>query len=535
MNDSHYDLIVVGSGPGGASLAHRLAPTGRRILILERGDYLPRETANWSSDAVFVQARYQAPEAWYGKSGEKFHPGLHYFVGGNSKVYGAALLRLRERDFDEIEHIDGLSPAWPLKYDAFEPYYAEAERLFHVHGERGEDPTEPSSSTPFPHEAVAHEPRIAALDASLRAQGLHPFHLPLGILLDQHEGQPTRSSPCIRCDAFDGFPCALNAKADAQVICIDPMLAEHANASLLRNAYVTRLDTDDSGRRVTSVQVRRNGAAERYTADTVIVACGALSSALLLLRSNSPQHPNGLANGSDQVGRNYMRHNQSVLMALSTKVNDTVFQKTLAVSDFYFGADDWNHPLGLIQMCAKSHADQIRAEALPSWLEWLPDMPFEAMAKHSMDFWLSSEDLPRPENRIRYNADGRVVLELTENNMEAHQRLRDKLKSLLTRAGAHPHLMERKLYFGKNIPVGGTAHQAGTARFGTDPATSVLDLNCKAHELDNLYVVDASFFPSIGAVNPTLTIIANALRVADHLDGVLPAAPAAAAQRDPAL
>lgn len=526
MSDLHYDLIVVGSGPGGATLAHRLAPSGRRILILERGDYLPRETANWSSDQVFVQARYQATETWYGKNGEKFHPGLHYFVGGNSKVYGAALLRMRERDFDGVEHVDGLSPAWPLKYAAFEPYYAQAERLFHVHGERGEDPTEPWSSTPFPHPAVAHEPRIAALDASLRAQGVMPFHLPLGILLDQHEGQPTRSSRCIRCDAFDGFPCPLDAKADAQVMCIDPMLAEHANVTLLRHAYVTRLETDDGGRRVTGVQVLRSGAAECYTADTVVVACGALSSALLLLRSKSPQHPNGLANGSDQVGRNYMRHNQSVLMALSLDANDTVFQKTLAISDFYFGADDWNYPLGLIQMCAKSHPDQIRAEALPAWLEWLPDMPFEAMARHSMDFWLSSEDLPRPENRIRYDGDGRVVLELTENNMQAHERLRDKLKGLLSNAGAHPHLMERKLYFGKNIPVGGTAHQAGTARFGPDPATSVLDLNCKAHELDNLYVVDASFFPSIGAVNPTLTIIANALRVADHLDAVLSAAPA---------
>ena len=517
MTSNHYDLIVVGSGPGGASLAQRLAPTGARTLILERGDYLPRETANWSSDAVFVHARYQASETWHGKDGEAFHPGLHHYVGGNSKVYGAALLRLRERDFDEIEHVDGVSPAWPLKYAVFEPYYAEAERLFHVHGERGEDPTEPWASGPFPFPAVTHEPAITALDANLRAQGLKPFHLPLGILLDQHEGQPTRSSPCIRCDAFDGFPCALNAKADAQVICIDPMLAAHPNVTLLTNALVTRLDTDPTGRRIIGVQVTRHGLDERYSADTVVVACGALSSALLLLKSASPQHPNGLANGSDQVGRNYMRHNQSVLMALSRERNDTVFQKTLALSDFYFGADDWAFPLGLMQMTAKSHPDQIRAEALPAWLEWLPDMPFELMARHAMDFWLSSEDLPRPENRIRLGADGRVILELTANNMEAHQRLRDKLKTLLAATGAHPHLLERKLFFGKNIPEGGTAHQAGTLRFGSDPANSVLDLNCKAHELDNLYVVDAGFFPSIGAVNPTLTIIANALRVADHL------------------
>ena len=246
------------------------------------------------------------------------------------------------------------------------------------------------------------------------------------------------------------------------------------------------------------------------------MACGALSSALLLLRSASDRHPNGLANGSDQVGRNYMRHNQSILMALMLEPNDTVFQKTLALSDFYFGADDWDYPLGLIQMCATSHGAQIRGEALPAWLEWLPKMPFEAMARHSMDFWLSSEDLPHPQNRIHYDG-GRVMLEVTEGDTEAHHRLKRKLEQSLNGAGAHSVLMERSLYLGKDVPIGGTAHQAGTARFGADPATSVLDLDCKAHELDNLYVADASFFPSIGAVNPTLTIVANALRVADRI------------------
>ncbi len=513
----HYDLIVVGSGPGGATLAHRLAPTGKRILVIERGGYLPRETANWSSEEVFVKARYQATETWRGSDGSKFHPGLHYYVGGNSKVYGAALLRLRERDFEEIQHLDGVSPAWPLKYDTFEPYYAEAEALFHVHGQAGEDPTEADRSSGFPYAAVTHEPRIQKLDADLRKLGLKPFHLPLGILLDEEDGKPTRTSKCIKCDAFDGFPCALDAKADAQVICIDPMLRDHSNVTLLTHATVTKLETDSGGKRVSAVCVKRNGVDERYSADIVVVACGALSSALLLLRSASPDHPNGLANGSDQVGRNYMRHNQSVLMALSREVNDTVFQKTLAVSDFYFGADDFDYPLGLIQMTAKSHPDQIRAEALPSWLEWLPDMPFEMMARHAIDFWLSSEDLPRAENRIRLDDEGRVVLEVKENNMEAHHRLRDKFKKMLEDCGTHAHFMDRSLYLGKDIPISGTAHQAGTARFGLDPATSVLDLNCKAHEVDNLYVVDASFFVSIGAVNPTLTIIANALRVADHL------------------
>jgi choline dehydrogenase-like flavoprotein len=513
---SHYDLIVIGSGPGGASLVHKLGATGKRILLLERGDYLPRSRANWDSQTVFVDGAYQAPDTWYGADGSQFHPGLHYYVGGNSKVYGAALFRLRERDFEEIRHKDGISPAWPLKYDAFEPYYAEAETLFHVHGQRGEDPNEPWSSSGFPYPAVSHEPRIQSLHDRLAQEGYKPFHLPIGILLDEKDGKPTPTSTCIRCDAFDGFPCLLNGKADAQVMCVDPALAAYPNITLLTNAYVSQLETDASGRSVTSVHVTRNGEAEQYSADIVVVACGALSSALLLLRSANDQHPNGLANGSDQVGRNYMRHNQSVLMALSKELNNTVFQKTLAVSDFYFGADDWEFPLGLIQMCAASHAAQIKGEALPAWLEWLPDMPFEEMARHSMDFWLSSEDLPQPYNRIYYEGD-RVVLDIKEGNMEAHHRLRKKLEQMLNNCGTHSLLLERNLYFGKDIPIGGTAHQAGTARFGTDPATSVLDLDCKAHELDNLYLADASFFPSIGAVNPTLTIIANALRVADKI------------------
>ena len=516
MSDHHYDLIVIGSGPGGAALALRLAPAGKRILMLERGDYLPRSLDNWDSHKVFVEGIYQAPDTWYDKRGKAFHPGLHYYVGGNSKVYGAALFRLRERDFEAVPHADGISPEWPLKYDVFEPYYTQAEALFHVHGVRGEDPTEPPANAPYPYPALAHEPRIQRLSDNFARLGLHPFHLPIGILLDEKDGKATPTSICFRTPYFDGYPSPLNGKADAQVMCVDPMLAAHDNVTLLTNAYVSRLDTDASGRSVTAVHVQRDGETERYSADIVVVACGALSSALLLLRSANDKHPSGLANGSDQLGRNYMRHNQSVLMALSNEPNDTVFQKTLAVSDFYFRADDWEYPLGLIQMTGKSHADTIRGEALPSWLEWLPKMPFEEMARHSLDFWLSSEDLPQPENRIRYEGD-RVVLEQTDNNMEAHRHLKKKLEALLDTAEAHSHLFERKLYLGKDIPVGGTAHQAGTARFGTDPETSVLDLNCKAHQLDNLYVTDASFFPSIGAVNPTLTIIANALRVADHL------------------
>ena len=511
-----YDLIVIGSGPGGASLAHRLAATGKRILVLERGDYLPREEANWSAQAVFVDGKYQATETWTNRSGQTFSPALHYYVGGNSKVYGAALFRLRERDFGEVVHKGGVSPAWPLPYAAFAPFYDAAERLFHVHGQRGEDPLEPPAAGPYPFTAIKHEPHIQQLHDRLAGIGLHPFHLPLGILLDQKEdGFATPTSTCMRCSFFDGFPCLLNGKADAQVVCIDPMLKLHPDTvTLVTGAYVERLETDATGRRVTVVHVTRDGRDERYEAGTVVVACGALSSALLL-RSASDAHPDGLANGSGLVGRNYMRHDMSVIMALTKHHNDTVFQKTLALADFYFGADDWDYPLGLIQMCATSHADQIKGE-LPGPVSWLPDIPFDQMARHSMDFWLQAEDLPSPDNRVYYK-DGKVHLDVVETNPEALVHLKRKLKDVLSQVGHDAILFDRSLYLGKNIPLSGTAHQAGTCRFGTDPATSVLDLDCRAHEVDNLYVTDASFFPSIGAVNPTLTIIANALRVADTL------------------
>ncbi|MGH8261787.1 MAG: GMC oxidoreductase [Steroidobacteraceae bacterium] len=515
MADRHYDVIIIGTGAGGGTLAYRLAPSGKRILLLERGEFLPRERENWDSAAVFAHGRYQAKETWYGRDGRDFHPGIHYWVGGNTKVYGAALFRLREADFGEIRHRGGISPAWPLSYADFEPYYSEAEQLYHVHGQHGVDPTDPPASRPYPHPPVSNEPRIEELKEALRREGYRPFPLPVGALLNEEGGKPRFDSACVRCDAFDGYPCLVNGKADAQIICVEPAL-KHPNVTLLTGAYVERLETDAAGRTVTGVHVERGGAKEVYSADIVVSACGSLNSALLLLRSASDRHPDGLANGSGVVGRHYMRHNNSAFMAISRRENPTKFQKTLAVNDFYFRSPDWDYPLGHIQMLGKSHGETIAAEA-GNWALKVPQMPFDVMARHAVDFWLTSEDLPAPENRIYYESDGRVVLDITENNMEAHHRLQGELKKMLEAMDCHPHLLPRSLYLGKDIPIGGTAHQAGTVRFGRDPKASALDLDCKAHELDNLYVVDGGFFVSIGAVNPSLTIIANALRVGDHL------------------
>jgi choline dehydrogenase-like flavoprotein len=512
---SHYDVVIIGSGAGGGTLAYTLANTGKSILLIERGDYLKRERENWDAEEVFVKARYQAKETWHDQNGKAFAPGIHYYVGGNTKMYGAALLRLRRQDFGEVRHHGGISPAWPLGYDDFEPWYGQAEHLYHVHGEHGVDPTEPPSSTAYRYPAVSHEPRIQTLFDGLKGIGLHPFPLPLGVLLDEKDGKATPQSRCVRCDAFDGYPCLVNGKADAQIICVDPAL-ESGNVTLLTNTMVERLITNASGTSVTEVVCTHFGEELRFSGDIVVVSCGAINSSALLLKSASDQHPSGLANGSDVVGRHYMRHNNSAFMAIGKEPNPTIFQKTLALNDFYFGADDFDYPLGHIQMLGKTHGPTILAEA-PHWMLLKPQALFQGMASHSVDFWLTSEDLPNPENRITLDRDGNIKMSLTEANMEGHHRLQEKLRQILKQLDFHPHLLPHYLYLGQNIPIGGTAHQNGTIRFGSDPNTSALDLNCKAHQLDNLYVVDASFFPSCGAVNPTLTIIANALRVGEHL------------------
>jgi choline dehydrogenase-like flavoprotein len=409
----HFDVIIVGTGAGGGTLAHTLAPTGKRILLLERGTFLTRETDNWDPDPVFVGGKYISQDTWYDSDGTPFQPQVHYFVGGATKMYGAALYRLRPEDFGEIRHVDGISPAWPLSYADFEPFYTKAEWLYQVHGEHGEDPTEGPWSEQYPWPAVSHEPRVQRMSDALTAAGYHPFHAPCGILLNEAD-RP--ASICIRCATCDGYPCMVHAKADADIIGVRPLL-DLPNVTLLVNSEVVRLQTDPAGRTVTGVVVDHGGDGKEdvYTGDIVVLAAGAANTAKILLRSATDAHPAGLANGSDQVGRNYMFHISKAVAGFGADANDTVFQKTLGLNDFYLAGDGRDWPLGNIQMLGKSNAGAMKGEE-PHLTKLVPHWGLQEAAHHAVDFWLTTEDLPMPDNRVTVDRDGNIHLAYSECN-----------------------------------------------------------------------------------------------------------------------
>lgn len=506
-----YDIIIIGSGAGGSTIAYKLADSGKRILIIERGDYVPVEKENWDSVEVFQNNRYTTPDTWLDKDDHEFRPGMHYNVGGNTKFYGAALFRLRKEDFGEVKHFGGVSPAWPIQYEDLKPYYLEAEKLYHVHGKRGSDPTEPYDENPYPFLPIPHEPRIKEVFDELTNYGLHPFELPLGVDLEPHE---TANSPYVL-DRFDGFPDAAERKGDAQSSALAKAL-KYPNVELVHNTKVLKLQTGDSSTKIKQVLVEQNGQQKTLEAGLFILSAGAINSAAVLLQSADHTHPTGLANSSDQVGRNYMFHQNTALIGLYTEPNPTKFGKTFAINDFYKAARGYQYPLGHIQMLGKSDQYQIEADSpVPA-----PGFTFKMMAEHAVDFWLTSEDLPDPENRVTL-VNGKIKLSYTPNNQEGHRLLKEELVKALKASGKFDSFFFKGYYFSKGIGLNSPAHQNGTCRMGTDPKTSVVDPWCKAHDLENLYIVDGSFFVSSGAVNPALTIIAMALRVGEHLKTLL--------------
>jgi choline dehydrogenase-like flavoprotein len=505
MENEHYDLVVVGSGAGGGTLAQALSGTPARILILERGDFVPQEDDNWNPDAVWRERRYRAREPWLDEAGQEFLPYMHYCVGGNTKFWGSVLYRLRPEDFEATPHADGISPAWPVDYETFEPYYERAERLYSVHGQEGADPTERRRS-PFPLAAIPHQPRMAGIVERLREQNLHPSPLPLGL----RQG-------CILCDTCNSFACKIHAKSDAEVCGVLPAI-RHPTVSLWTNAYVRRLVVDNSGDRVAAAEVQRNGEIVRVEAGLFVVSCGAVNSAALLLRSAGPKHPEGLANSSGLVGKRYMAHLATMISGIDPlRRNETVFQKTVAINDFYGPDADFGYPLGQIQSQGRIHPAMIRNGAPPGLrrkAELVPLWAYEHLwSSRSVDWLAITEDLPGLENRVTVEPDGRIRLRYRPSNVEAHRALVNRTKRILRKLGLW-------FPFAVSLGTGNTTHQCGTAVFGTDPRTSVLDPYCRSHDVRNLFVVDASFFPSSAAVNPGLTIVAQALRAADHIRDV---------------
>jgi choline dehydrogenase-like flavoprotein len=489
----HFDIVIIGTGAGGGTMLRALAETPARILVVERGNFIPTEDQNWDPSAVWRDLRYRTTETWLDESGAAFRPYTHYCVGGNTKFWGSVLYRLRREDFGEVEHLDGVSPAWPIDYETLEPYYERAERMYHVHGERGIDPTE-APRGPYPQEFVPHARVVADLVERLKAQGLHPSPLPLALL-----------DGCILCDTCNSFPCKIRKKGDAEMCGVRPVL-DRKNVTLWAETRATRLLTDGSGKKIAALEIDQNGKTLRVEAPLFVVSCGAVNSAALLLRSADGKHPRGLANSSGLVGTRYMAHLATMMQGFHPfRKNDTVFQKTVAINDFYFKGPRTPYPLGQIQSQGRTHGvmAQTVEPRVPLWA-------YNAWVARGVDWLAMTEDLPRVENRVTVSGDGRIQLNYRPNNLKAHARLVKETVRMLHRLGfwkvvTHSHKSRN------------TTHQCGTLVFGTDPRTSVLDPFCRAHDIDNLFVVDASFFPSSAAVNPGLTIAAQALRVADHI------------------
>jgi choline dehydrogenase-like flavoprotein len=496
IDDQYYDLIIVGTGAGGGTLANKLAATGKKILILERGDFMPLTAQNRSDVDVFKRDQYHAPEQWYDNAGEPFSPQMNYAVGGNTKIYNAALLRLRERDFGAVEHQAGMSPAWCLKYADFAPYYAEAEALYQVHGQSSDDPTEPAHSSEYPFPAIEHQSQVQDVVTAIAQQGLHPASIPLSLT-----------------------PQADDPTGDAEIYGITPAL-KYPNVTLKTGAKVVCLHPNPAGRAVKGVEAEIDGQSYLFLADIIVLACGAVNSAALLLHSRSDLHPQGMANSSDLVGRNLMKGLMTAVVQLSTKQNSGIFPRSVYLNDFYWGDQDFPYPMGHIYNTGGLLTDPIFAEAPPMLsvlAKFMPGFGIKQLATRSIGWWAQTADLPDVNNRVRLQGH-KIHIDYTANNTEAHDRLIYRWIEILKGVEKSLDGFQAGVLHPKGeAPLAVMAHQCGTCCFGKDPQTSVLDPNCRTHDLDNLYVVDGSFFPSNASVSPALTIIANALRVGEHL------------------
>lgn len=492
------DIVIIGSGIGGSSLAYSLAPTGRNIVILERGDHLKDRPEARDDVAIFQNGFFQSNEEWLGTDGESFLANNYYNVGGNSKFFGAVMYRYREEDFVARSHLDGSSPGWPMRYDDLEPWYERAEEIFKVRGALGDDPTEPRHNKRYTYPAVPDEPSVASVRERLKNAGIHPSSLPLAIdiklWLDRAK------------TGWDAFPNTGLGKIDAEVGPLSRAL-QHSNVTLVTGANVSRLETSSDGSRIDAAVFVKDGMEQRISADIFAVAAGAVQSTALLLRSASDKHPNGLGNSSDQLGRNFMNHNSSAMLVLDYRPNTSIYQKTLAFHDFYNEDNAYGAPLGGVQLLGRITGNILKANFPVRAPGWLINM----IARHAYGWFLQSEDLPNPESRVMVK-NGRVVVNWVRSNMRAHQALIKETKAVMRKAG-FPIVLTHT--FGRKT----TSHQCGTARLGSDPSSSVVDLNCRSHDIANLYVTDASVLPTSAAVNPALTVAALAIKAGASITG----------------
>jgi choline dehydrogenase-like flavoprotein len=490
------DVVVIGSGMGGASFAAGLAPSGARILILERGERLVDRPEMRDGRAIYQRGIFRPKETWFDAAGEAFNPGNYYYVGGNTKLYGAVLIRFRAQDFAPIQYREGATPGWPFGYDELEPWYARAEALYQVRGALDQDPTEPAHSTPYPFAPVPDEPAIAAVRERLAKVGMHPFSLPLGVDIDRWLTKA--KTP------WDGFPDSDTGKMDAETCGLKAALA-YDNVTMETGAKVVRLETDSAGKRIETVVYESQGETRRLNPKFVVLAAGAVNSALLLLASATGAMPRGLANRADQIGRHFMNHNSSAALAIDPfKRNDSIYQKTIGLNDFYLDDGRGGPPLGNVQLLGK-----ISGAILKSQLRWAPEFALDIMARHAVDFYFMSEDLPSPDSRVRLDG-SRVVLDWRPSNMSAQNGLIARMREVL-RAAGFPIVLVKP--FDRRTP----SHQCGTIRMGRDSAKAAVDPYGRAFDHPNLFVVDAAVLPTSAGVNPSLTIAALALRAANHV------------------